>query len=801
MIVMKFGGTSLGDRDRMRRMAELVASEERPKVVVVSAMGHTTDLLLRAGDLAEEGEWPAAQAVVEELRAAHLAAVDEPEVQVRIQQLLTELASVLHGVLLLRESTPRSRASIASFGERLSAPIAASWLRALGHAAEPVDARTVVLTDDRHEEATVDLEGTKARLERALQPMLNRGEIPVLTGFLGANADGITTTLGRGGSDYSAALVGGLLSADEIWIWTDVDGILTADPRVVREARRIDRVSYREAAEMSYFGAQVVHPRTMRPARVRGIPIRIRSTFEPESPGTVISDETQDLADGVKTVTAIRGLSLVTVDGRGMAGLPGVARRIFEVTERAAVNVVMISQASSEQTVSLVVRSAECERLLAALREALALELAAGIVETVEAQPDVSVLSIIGQGMAGRTGVAGTLFGALGQAGVNVLAIAQGASELSISVAIRERHVVRGVRAVHTAFGLTRLVHLVMVGCGRVGRELLAMLGEHGEALRDDRNLDLRVLGLVGRSTVLLDEHGLDPATAADELAHGRPRPDDEALIAKIMSWKLTDVVLVDVTASELTDLHRAALEVGLHVVTANKLPLAGSMDRYRSLIRARNASRVRYGYETTFGAGLPVLHTLDELLATGDSLDSVSGCFSGTLGFLCTRLGDGVTLGEAVAEARERGFTEPDPREDLSGRDVARKALIIARSMGWVVEPDEVELQPVIPGLDGDLHLAIAEHGPDIARRVEEARERGEVLRYVAEISGGTVRVGLQEVPADGPIGSLRGPDNLMVFRTRRYHDNPLVIRGPGAGAEVTAAGVLGDILRIARP
>lgn len=801
MIVMKFGGTSTGDRDRMERMAQLVVAEDRPSVVVVSAMGDTTDRLLRAADHAERGQWAEAQAIVEALRAHHLAAVEEPEVQVLVQQLLVELSSVLHGVLLLRESTPRSRALIASFGERLAAPIAAAWIRSLGRPAEPVDARNLVITDGRFEEAEVDMEATQARLERRLRPMLQRNEIPVVTGFLGATPDGITTTLGRGGSDYSASLLGGLLGAEEVWIWTDVDGILTADPRLVTEARRLERVSYREAAEMSYFGARVLHPRTMRPAMTRGIPIRIRSTSAPDSPGTVVGQDTDTLPDGVKTVTSIRSMALVTVDGRGMAGLPGVARRIFEVTQQTGVNVVMISQASSEQTVSLVVRAAECDRLLAALESAFALELQAGVIDAIQADHDVAVLSIIGQGMAGKPGVSGRLFGALGSAGVNVLAIAQGASELSISVAIRDRHVVRAVRAVHTAFGLTRIVHLVLVGCGRVGRALLQMLAELRDRYREEHNLELRLVALVSSRLLLLDEHGLDPATAADDIAHGIPRPSDEVLVNRLVGQRFTDAILIDVSAADLTDLHRAALEVGFHVVTANKVPLSGSMDSYYGLVRARNASRVRYGYETTFGAGLPVLHTLKELLHTGDALERVLGCFSGTLGFLCTRLEDGLSLVEAVGEAEQLGYTEPDPREDLSGRDVARKALIIARAMGWRIEPHEVELEPLVDGLEGGLASALIEHGPALERRVAEAAERGEVLRYVAEITGNAARVGLRTVPKDSPIGSLRGPDNMMVFQTRRYHDYPLVIRGPGAGAEVTAAGVLGDILRIAQP
>ena len=801
MIVMKFGGTSVGDRARLQRMARLVCghADDHAIIVVVSAMGGTTDRLLEAGRHAEAGRWETAQSTVVALREGHLGASDDPEAQAAVERLTSELLELLHGNYLLREQTARSRALLASFGERLSIGLAAAHLRAAGRDAQAVDAREIVVTDDRFEDAVVDMDATRIRAEAALRPLTDAGTIPVVTGFLGATPDGITTTLGRGGSDYSAALLGALLRSDEVWIWTDVDGILTADPRLVREARPLGRVSYREAAEMSYFGARVLHPKTMLPCMAAAIPIRIRSTFAPGSPGTVVSDETDPEPLGVKTVTTIHDLAVLTVDGRGMAGIRGIARRIFQATEDAEVNVVMISQASSEQTVSLVVRQDDIGRLEGALREAFRLEVAAGLISGFAVQPGVAVLSVVGEGMAGVPGVSGALFSALGDNGVNVLAIAQGGSELSISVAILERDAVRGVRAVHTAFGLTRIVHLVVVGCGRVGRTFLDLLAGTRLAQRGQA-VDLRLVALANRSRLLVDEHGLDPATAADALRHAEPRPDDATLVSRLVGQRFTDVLVVDLTASDLAALHQQVMEAGFHVVTANKLPLSGPLSTYRTLVETRNRGGVEYGYETTFGAGLPVLHTLEELVHTGDTLELVRGCFSGTLGFLCTRLEEGVDLAEAVEDARARGYTEPDAREDLSGRDVARKALIIARAMGIDAEPDDVDLTSLVPGLDLGLEAALEAYRGPMAERFAAARAAGDALRYVAEISPAAIRVGLQAVPASGPIGSLRGPDNILVFRTRRYADYPLVIRGPGAGAEVTAAGVLGDVLRIAR-
>jgi aspartokinase/homoserine dehydrogenase 1 len=460
----------------------------------------------------------------------------------------------------------------------------------------------------------------------------------------------------------------------------------------------------------------------------------------------------------------------------------------------------MISQASSEQTVTMVVPTEDARRMERMLRDRFAPELASGTIERIVCKDGVAVASIIGQGMAGTPGVSGKLFSVLASVGVNVRAIAQGGSELSISLAIEETAVERAVRAVHTSFGLTRVCNILLVGCGRVGQTVLRLMQETREALLKDLDLDLRLVGVVNRSKLLFDAQGLSLDDVPKRLAEASARPDDAGLIQRLVEAHFTDVIVVDVSAADTVDLHQRVLEAGFNVVTANKVPISGSLARYTTLKDTLREKGGRYGYETTFGAGLPVLHSLKELVNTGDKLLSISGCLSGTLGFICTRLQEGASVKEAVKEAEEAGFTEPDPREDLSGRDVARKALIIARAAGMALEPDDVELEPMVPGMDKGLVVALDAYASELAQRVAAAKAEGKVLRYMADIRDEAVRVGMQAVAADSPVGSLSGPDNILVFRTKRYEQFPLVVRGPGAGAEVTAAGVLGDMLKVAR-
>ncbi|MFH1807930.1 MAG: bifunctional aspartate kinase/homoserine dehydrogenase I [Pseudomonadota bacterium] len=820
MLVHKFGGTSVADATRLLGAAKQVLLAGQPAVVVTSAMAGVTDELIALAGLASERRTGEVESRQSQLKRRHLQAAEELTDQGASREsllssvtgLILDLEQLLHGVRLLQELTPRSLDLIQSFGERLAAPLFAAALRRAGANSEAVDAREILRTDASFGRAVVDHEHSRVVARERLLSLAQSG-VPVVTGFIAATVDGLTTTLGRGGSDYSASLIGAYLDAREIWIWTDVDGVMTADPRVVPEARILDVITYREAAEMAYFGSKVLHPSTMTPAVRANIPLRIRNSLRPEVAGTRITGQRDETAGGVKTVTSISDMALVTVEGRGMIGVPGVVGRVFSATARAGINVLMISQASSEQNISFLVRRDDGKRAREELSQEFELELSRRRIDRIDVKTEVAILAIIGEGMRGTPGISQKLFSALGRARINVLAIAQGSSELNVSVVVAQADLHRAVGAVHTAFGLTHDTHVFLLGKGLIGRTLLRQLVEARDRLLREHGLSLKVVGVAGRSSWLHQPAGIPDETlrrvAAGEALEslgGSGRPDDTALLDALSRERRLDTVLVDITAEETGPLHLAALQRGLHVVTANKKPLSGELSLYHQIRRTALEQGVGYHHETTFGAGLPVLFTLQDLLATCDRVEGIVGCFSGTLGFVCSGLQAGRPLSEIVVTAKEKGYTEPDPRDDLSGLDVARKALIIARELGLDLEMSQVQLEGMLPAEAMALPdvESFMRHLPSLdssfATRVERARQRGKVLRYTAEIGASGVKVGLSEVDTGSALGQLSGPDNIVIYRTERYRENPLIIRGPGAGAEVTSAGVFGDILKIAR-
>jgi len=810
MRVLKFGGSSVATPEAVARVVAIVAESRSrgPVAVVVSAFGGVTDSLLAAARRAAEGD-PEWREVHGELERRHLEAARElvaeadlARVTDRVEALVRDLRDLLHGVSLVRESSPRVTDRILSTGELLSSELVAAALRSSGVDAEACDSRPLVVTDDRFGDARVEAEATSERLRRHFEA---RTAVQVVTGFLGATRAGATTTLGRGGSDLTAALVGAALGAEEVEIWTDVSGVFSADPRLVPEAFPVPRLSYDELMELSHFGAKVVFPPTVHPARAAGIPLVIRNTFEPAAPGTRITAEPAANGSLVRGLASIHRVVLLRLEGDGMVGVPGIAMRLFGALAGAGISVILISQASSEHSICLAVAPAAAEAARRAVDDEFRLERRAGLVEPLVLEDELSVVAVVGQAMCRAVGIAGRLFGVLGAAGVNVRAIAQGSSELNVSLVVAAEDERRALGALHERFFQPRLqrVEVLVVGKGTVGRALLAQIAV-GAGARDD--VQLRLVAVAGRERMILDREGVDAAHWEDAVASGEPT-DLARLVALAREPTTACRVLADCTASdEPADLFEELLATGVSVVSANKRPFAGSLERWRALHAAADASGAALLYEATVGAGLPVLNTLADLVRTGDRVHRIEGVLSGTLNFVLGQVMAGAPLSAAVREAHAAGLTEPDPFEDLSGADVARKLLILARASGHPLESGAVEVEPLLPGgawaglgLEGLCARLADEVDDPFAARAEAARAAGRTLVLLGEVIPEGARVRLAELELSHPAAGLPASDNLVAFTTDRYHVTPLVVRGPGAGPEVTAAGVLADVLRAA--
>jgi aspartokinase/homoserine dehydrogenase 1 len=803
--ILKFGGSSLAKPERVESVCAIVARAraEGRIAVVVSAFGGVTDSLLGTTGAAarrEDSYLPR----IEGLERRHRAAVealaseaDRPALDAFVGEVFGGVRDLLHGVYLLREASARTLDAVASAGERLSAAIVAAALRRAGIDAEACDARKLILTEPEFGGARVREAETHARVRAHFG---TPRPLQVVTGFIASTADDETTTLGRGGSDYTASILGAALGAVAIELWTDVDGVLSADPRLVPDAVPAARLSYDELMELSHFGAKVVHPPSVHPARRHGIPLRIKNTFRPEAPGTLVADGAAADGHAVRGVASIGRVTLLRLEGDGMVGVPGIAMRLFGALARQNVSVIMISQASSEHSICFAVRPEDAARAAKSIAEEFAVERRAGLVDELVVEEDQSVVAAVGSGMRERCGVAASLFGVLGRHGVNVRAIAQGSSELNISLVVDARNESRAVNAIHDAFfvGGSRRVEIALAGTGRVGGEVLRQLAGCVAPL-EAREIGLRLVGVADSKGAVLDPEGIDPARAVEH-AREVSRVPFEALVEHLTIDRGATRILVDCTASlDVPAFYERLLSSGASVVTANKLPFAGPLASQRRLFAA-GAERIFR--ETTVGAALPVLGTLEGLLASGDRIRRIYGVLSGTLGFVMRELSAGRAFRDAVRDAYERGYTEPDPREDLGGRDVARKLLILARIAGRELEPDDVEVESLVPAEWSALALdefwaRLPELEEPMAARVAAAARGGRRLVHLAELREGEARVGLAEVDAGHPSAGVRGTDNLIAFETDRYRESPLVVAGPGAGPELTASGVLADVLR----
>lgn len=821
--VLKFGGSSLVGRDRLEQVVEIVGRERArgPLAVVVSALGDSTDLLQQAASAAAAGDRASAAARAQEVAQRLGEAAAMPALLARAEEraaLLDELEAtrarlsrLLEGLALVGDCGPGPRDQVLSFGEQLSALVVSALLSASGVPARPIDARSWTVTDDRFGDARVRWPETAQRLAAlsvSWRPLAARGVVLVHTGFLGATADGRTTTLGRNGSDYTAALLARGLGAEEVTVWTDVSGVMTADPDLVDEAYPVPRLSYREALELAGLGLKMFHPRTMVPLIESGVPLRIRNTLRPHDPGTLVDATGAPDVERPTCVTSLEGMALIDVEGDQRTEGARLGPR---VSAALAVPAWLQTLAPRGNGIALVVDRGDAEAACAAAARELAAEIARGELAPPRVSAPVTLVTLVAEAMGQTVNVAGRFFGALGAIGVNVRAAAQGASSRAISCVVDDGDTAAAVRAVHAAFNLAReQVNVLLLGRGTVGRQLLHQLGAEQAKLRAGHDLDLRLAGLAASGGALLDEAGLDPGGASEELDRRGHHQPLSALLDRLR--RLPVPVLVDCTAADgMEALYQEAFSRGIHVVAANKKPLALPLpERDRLWDAARRAHR-GYRYETTVGAGLPVIETLKNLVRTGDRVHLVEGSLSGTLGFLSNQVTAGQRLSEAVRVARERGYTEPHPGDDLSGLDAARKALILGRELGLRIELADVAVEPFVPpellahhDLDA-FFAALADHDQAFAERIDGLRARGQVLRYLARIAldgegGPRVSVGPVGVPADHPATRLRGSEALVAFTTERYAEYPLVVQGPGAGGAVTAAGVLADVLALSQ-
>ncbi|MGO9717466.1 MAG: bifunctional aspartate kinase/homoserine dehydrogenase I [Steroidobacteraceae bacterium] len=811
-IVHKFGGSSVADADCFRRVADIIESSPNPReAVVLSACRGVTDALLGLVTLAEQPDGLIAPAI-EQLKRRHekLAAelLSRPACEA-YRELLNkdcrDIAGVLQTVRLIRAATDSMRDVISGYGEIWSTRLFAPYLSERGRIPGEVlwiDARQVVVVEWGPLGPAVQWSASGRNL-RELVPKEFQGRL-VVTGFVAITTSGIQTTLGRNGSDFSGSIFGALLDASEIIIWTDVDGVLSADPRLVPNAQVIDQLSYNEAMELAYFGAKVIHPQTMEPAVARDIPIYIRNTFAPQGRGTLICSHPVS-ALKVKGITTIDPVALVNLEGAGMIGVPGTAHRLFGALRDSGISVILISQGSSEHSICFAIPEAQAVRAEEAVRRAFEAELRDGQIQHVEVGLGLSILAIVGDGMAGAHGIAAKVFNSLGNAAISVRAIAQGASERNISLVVDGKFAARALRAVHAAFYLSpNTLSIGLLGPGTVGRVLLAQIASQVERLRA-LNLDLRVRGIAGSTHMLLEEGAIDLELWAQRLAEAGEPLDLDKFVAHCQADYIPHTVIIDCTASaEVAGNYRDWLARGIHVVTPNKKANSGALPAYHAIKEAARAAGTHYLYEATVGAGLPVIQTLRDLRETGDDITRIEGIFSGTLAYLFNVFDGSESFSSIVRTAKRKGYTEPDPRDDLSGMDVARKLIILAREMGLTLELSDVEVAGLVPAAltacdVEEFMRRLPEYDASMATMLAEAGRQGQVLRYVGRVeANGRASVGLTRLDAKHAFANIALTDNVVRFATRRYCDNPLIVQGPGAGPEVTAGGVFADLLRL---
>jgi aspartokinase/homoserine dehydrogenase 1 len=808
MKVLKFGGTSVGSAESILRVKEIVEAVQEPRIVVVSAVGGVTDKLLNVAKLAGEGNRDCFDRLTEivDIHANIINQLFDAQTAAKIMSLIEpdidELKSIVKGVFLIKELSRKSSESISGIGERLSSKIIASVIKG----ANWFDSRSYIKTNLEFGRNQVDQEQTNHLLS-AIKDQL--GDISLFPGFISSNRKNENTTLGRGGSDYTAAILAAAFGADMLEIWTDVDGFMTADPRIISRAYCIDSLSYAEAMELSHFGAKVIYPPTILPVYQKHIPLKIKNTFNPQAPGTLINGNKQGIAHRqIKGISSIKGVSLITVQGIGMVGVTGISMRLFSSLAAKDINVILISQASSENSISIVVETDQAPLAQKAIENEFKREIGLKQINNIIIDTEMSVVAIVGENMKHTTGIAGMLFNCVGKNGVNVYAIAQGASELNISFVIKEKDIKKALNVIHESFFLseyTRL-NLFLAGKGTVGSKLLKKIKDQAGKLYNTNKLQIRLVGVAGSRKMILDREGLDPALVVEKLGTDGISGSINNFRDHIIEMNLANSVFVDCTASEeVATIYQSLLDNNVSVVTANKIASSSSYAAYSKLKETARDKGVKFLFETNVGAGLPIISPINDLVKSGDKIVKLQAVLSGTLNFICNTLSAEKPLDVVIKEAQEKGFSEPDPRIDLSGMDVMRKLLILAREAGYVMEKDDVEVEPFVPqnyldlpSLDVFMTKVSELNGQYESQRLTLA-EQGKKLRFAATLEKGKAKIGLVEVDKNHPFYDLEGSNNIILIWSENYFEHPMQIKGYGAGADVTAAGVFADIIKVA--
>lgn len=803
MKVLKFGGTSVGSAENIRKVKSIVENQSGDVIVVVSALGGITDKILASARNAAVGDGNFRNDLAE-IKSRHLDTIQQlfngsGSIKIIVTELLDELEQILTGITLVGELTAKTLDRIAGIGERISSHIVAQFL-----GATRVDSSEFIRTDSNFGKAAVDFTVTNKNIQDIFTDFKG---IAVVPGFISKNIKGEFTTIGRGGSDYTAAIISAALDVEILEIWTDVNGFMTADPKVISKAYTISKLTYSEAMELSHFGAKVIYPPTILPVYKKHIPILIKNTCDAENPGTLISHVNENGADRIiKGISSIPGIALVTLQGIGMVGVTGISMRLFTALARENVNVILISQASSENSISIAIENSSVDIARNAIQTDFEREITNGQISKIAIETELSIVAIVGENMKHTTGIAGKLFSTIGKSGINIIAIAQGASELNISWVVRNEDLRKTLNVVHESFFLSENIELnvFLMGIGTVGGNLLEQLKKQQEKLLKEKHLNIKLTGVANSRKMVFDRDGIDISTFKERLENSDKKSDLQGFANEIKAMNIYNPVFVDCTASDVvSSIYKDILRSNISIVTANKEAASSAYKNYAEIKKIAKQKGVKFLFETNVGAGLPIINTLNDLVNSGDKILRIEAVLSGTLNYIFNTISSEIPLSATIKMAKDEGFSEPDPRIDLSGVDVARKVLILARESGYVMEMQDIKINRFIPdtffqGTLDDFWQNISQLDDEFEQKRIKLVAEDKKWRFVARFENGIAEVGLQEVDSKHPFYDLEGSNNLVIYTTERYQQFPMLIKGYGAGASVTAAGVFADLIRV---